>query len=101
MNKSEHQEAYSIRYVLASTFQEGKSQPQPDILLSALRRIVKTFAACWHCTKPVLCNDAPEGHLPDEFGEDLNVNTRDVLSYAWRALKESRYADLLHRINIT
>jgi len=63
--------------------------------MPVLRRIIKTFHTCWRYTKPVLCHDAPEGHLPDEVDEELDVTTKDVLSYSWRALKESRYCILL------
>jgi len=38
----------------------------------------------------VLCIDSPEGHT-DEPTEDLSVGPKDVLSYSWRALRESRY----------
>lgn len=45
----------------------------------------------WVCVRDVLCNDAPEGYVPDEAAEDENITTKDILSYSWRALKESRY----------
>lgn len=38
----------------------------------------------------VLCNDAPEGYIPDEMDEEISINTKDILSYCWRALKEAR-----------
>lgn len=44
----------------------------------------------WHEVKPVLCVDSPEGHT-DEPAEDLGVGPKDILSYSWRALRESRY----------
>lgn len=35
--------------------------------------------------------DSPEGYVPEE-GEssDLDIGTKDTLSFCWRALKESR-----------
>lgn len=50
-------------------------------------------AACnkiWHEVKPMLCIDSPEGHT-DEAMDGLMVGPKDVLSYSWRALRESRY----------
>jgi hypothetical protein len=44
----------------------------------------------WACVKDTLCNDAPEGYVPDELEEENNITTKDILSYSWRALKESR-----------
>ncbi len=29
--------------------------------------------------------------MPDEMEDEVSLTTKDVLSYAWRALKESRY----------
>ena len=39
----------------------------------------------------VLCFDAPEGHdiSEDEFNEQ-DIGSKDILSFCWRALKESR-----------
>jgi hypothetical protein len=44
----------------------------------------------WTCVKDTLCNDAPEGYVPDEIEEDNGITTKDILSYSWRALKEAR-----------
>lgn len=49
---------------------------------------------CWEIVKPILCNDAPEGYALDEGEEDAGINTKDLLSYCWRTLKESRYVSM-------
>lgn len=70
---------------------------------SALRvvhhRLQECFHSVWSCVKDTLCNDAPEGYMPDELDEEDSVGTKDILSYSWRALKESRYT-LRSRSNI-
>jgi hypothetical protein len=38
----------------------------------------------------VLCNDSPEGHMPQSVDEIDTVDTKDVLSYSFRAIHESR-----------
>lgn len=53
-------------------------------------RIVSISDRIWNEVKPVLCVDSPEGHT-DEPTEDLMVGPKDILSYSWRALRESRY----------
>ena len=53
------------------------------------QRIIVSCAAIWSTVKDILCNDFPEGHLP-ENEDGLDIDTKDVLSYSWRALKESR-----------
>lgn len=52
-------------------------------------RIVWICDKVWQEVKPVLCIDSPEGHS-DEPLEDLSVGPKDILSYSWRALRESR-----------
>lgn len=42
------------------------------------------------CVQNLLCNDAPEGYMPEDMEEAVDVTTKDILSYAWRALKESK-----------
>ncbi|KAE9992852.1 hypothetical protein EG327_007479 [Venturia inaequalis] len=54
-----------------------------SVLVLALQRV-------WTCVRNILCNDAPEGHVPDDTTvEDENMTTKDILSYSWRALKEA------------
>lgn len=52
-------------------------------------RIVAVCDKIWVEVKPVLCIDSPEGHT-DEPIDDLAVGPKDILSYSWRALRESR-----------
>lgn len=69
------------------------------------------FAACaeiWEITRGVLCEASPEGHMPEIAGEeeDEDVNTQTVMSYSWRAVKESGYfsslpLSLRHGISLT
>jgi len=73
---------------------------------SALRsihlRLYKCFDVVWSCVKPTLCNDAPEGYFPDELDVEDDIETKDVLSYSWRALKEARYVfSVIHCPNPT
>ncbi|PLB40291.1 THADA/TRM732 family protein [Aspergillus candidus] len=57
------------------------------------QRIISISDKIWEEVKPVLCVDSPEGHT-DEPVEDLDVGPKDILSYSWRALRESSL--LLH-----
>lgn len=54
-------------------------------------RICACFEDLWSCIQGVLCADAPEGHVPEEFEEEASLDTKEVLSYSWRGLKEARY----------
>ncbi|KAE8149507.1 putative death-receptor fusion protein-domain-containing protein [Aspergillus avenaceus] len=56
-------------------------------------RIVSMCDKIWNEVKPILCVDSPEGHI-DEPTMELTVGPKDILSYSWRALRESSL--LLH-----
>ncbi|KAI4089386.1 MAG: hypothetical protein LQ339_008555 [Xanthoria mediterranea] len=43
----------------------------------------------WLAVKHILCADAPEGYEPDTLDDQNPVGTKDMLSFCWRALKES------------
>lgn len=44
----------------------------------------------WNVVKDVLCDDSPEGHLPDDLDEMEGLDTKNLLSYSFRAIDESR-----------
>ena len=70
----------SLRYILARDY--GSLSVK-----HLLERLIACLHAVWETAKPVLCNDAPEGYLPEE--NDVEASSKDTLSYSWRALKES------------
>jgi hypothetical protein len=55
-------------------------------------RIVKCCKRIWKAVGSVLCDDSPEGLLPEEFEEIEGLDTKDLLSYSFRSIHESRYA---------
>ncbi|KAL9001465.1 MAG: hypothetical protein Q9169_000040 [Polycauliona sp. 2 TL-2023] len=48
----------------------------------------------WEAVKHILCADAPEGFEADTVDDQNPVGTKDMLSFCWRALKES--STLMH-----
>lgn len=53
--------------------------------------ILDHCADIWEIVKQVLCVDSPEGFEMDDSEEhDSSIGPKDTLSFAWRALKESR-----------
>lgn len=57
---------------------------------SLQQRMTNCCSRIWSAVKDVLCNDSPEGHLPQDLEEGKDVDTKDVLSYSFRAVHESR-----------
>ena len=52
--------------------------------------VVVGIESLWSCVYHVLCADAPEGHVPDELEDEGSLDTKEILSYSWRGLKEAR-----------
>jgi hypothetical protein len=52
--------------------------------------MVRACLGIWEAVRDVLCNDSPEGHLPQELDELDVIDTKDILSYSFRAVHESR-----------
>jgi hypothetical protein len=59
-------------------------------------QIVKCCQRIWATVRVVLCDDSPEGHLPHELEETDGLDTKDLLSYSFRSIHESRYVTLCH-----
>ncbi|KAF2085259.1 hypothetical protein K490DRAFT_46993 [Saccharata proteae CBS 121410] len=64
-------------------------QKEVDLWKSIHRRLFMSLRSIWTCVQGILCNDAPEGHVPDDMEEEPDLTTKDILSYSWRALKEA------------
>ena len=91
------------RYIIATpNFYSLVSSGQPlyDNWKSIHVRIVQVCDQIWNEVKPVLCIDSPEGHTDDPI-EELGVGPKDILSYSWRALRESRYVCFLSLYAVT
>ena len=58
-------------------------------------RILENCSEIWEVVKQYLCVDSPEGFEMDNVeDEDSGMGPKDTLSFAWRALKESRCVTL-------
>ncbi|KAF8466673.1 putative death-receptor fusion protein-domain-containing protein [Kalaharituber pfeilii] len=62
------------------------------------KQLIETCFELWEIVGPLLCADAPEGYLPDfddgdeedeEFGIGGDATAQALMSYSWRAIKES------------
>ncbi|KAL8837449.1 MAG: hypothetical protein Q9170_002535 [Blastenia crenularia] len=51
--------------------------------------LLEISSQVWEAAKGVLCADAPEGYVIHDKNEESKPDTKDLLSYCWRALKES------------
>lgn len=76
---------------MVSRFTSGAKNPyEASMAVDLYTRLHSILLEVWSCVHDLLCNDAPEGYMPEDMEDEASVTTKDVLSYAWRSLKESR-----------
>lgn len=66
-------------------------QKELEDLETLQTRCFKCCDRVWQLVRHVLCDDSPEGHLPEELEEVEGLDTKDLLSYSFRAVHESRF----------
>ncbi|CAN8096998.1 unnamed protein product [Discula destructiva] len=60
-----------------------------QLLANPQSRIIDLCTRIWNAVSYVLCDDSPEGHLPEELEEIEGLDTKGLLSYSFRATHES------------
>jgi hypothetical protein len=91
MEDSVHGDFAALGYMVQVLTKADTYQEEGDhALIEQLhQRIVKCSAEAWDIVKHVLCDDSPEGHLPEEMEDIEGLDTKDLLSYSFRAVHES------------
>ncbi|KAM4054760.1 putative death-receptor fusion protein [Hirsutella rhossiliensis] len=71
--------------------------------LEAVQLLQSSLVSCcervWKAVMRVLCDDSPEGHLPQELEEVEGLGTKSLLSFSFRAIHES--SNLMRSIVLT
>ncbi|XXH04700.1 Mitochondrial import inner membrane translocase subunit tim23 [Hypoxylon texense] len=79
----------SLRYVWASLSSTKFSETELESIAGLQDRAIACCSRIWQTVRHVLCDDSPEGHLPEELEEVDGLDTKDLLSYSFRAIHES------------
>ncbi|KAI1212980.1 putative death-receptor fusion protein-domain-containing protein [Annulohypoxylon truncatum] len=79
----------SLRYIWASLSHVKFSETDLKVLAGLQDRVISCCRKIWRIVRHVLCDDSPEGHLPEELEEVEGLDTKDLLSYSFRAIHES------------
>ncbi|KAK2050667.1 hypothetical protein LZ31DRAFT_512065 [Colletotrichum somersetense] len=79
----------SLRYIWQATADMSFTQSELESMTSLQDRIVKCCLRIWAAVRDILCDDSPEGHLPQELEDLEGLDTKDLLSYSFRAIHES------------
>jgi hypothetical protein len=78
------------RYIWGSLSGVQFSQPCLTTLDKFQDHAVSCCRRVWRAVRHILCDDSPEGHLPEELQQIEGLDTKDLLSYSFRAIHESR-----------
>ncbi|KAI5928616.1 putative death-receptor fusion protein-domain-containing protein [Camillea tinctor] len=84
-----HGDFASLRWIWDSLSGSRYSHENLRILDEFQDRAISCCQRVWDLVKHVLCDDSPEGHLPEEMEEVDGLDTKDLLSYSFRAIHES------------
>ena len=65
-------------------------EEEKEQLASLCITILDCCKRTWACVKDILCDDSPEGHLPEDLEKTIGLNSKELLSYSFRAINDSR-----------
>ncbi|KAK3391959.1 putative death-receptor fusion protein-domain-containing protein [Sordaria brevicollis] len=84
-----HPDFAAISYAWPVLAKETFSEAQLEAIHQLYQRVFDCAKRIWLAVKHVLCDDSPEGHLPEEMEDIEGLDTKDLLSYSFRAVHES------------
>ncbi|KAL0473189.1 putative death-receptor fusion protein domain-containing protein [Neurospora intermedia] len=84
-----HPDFAAISYAWPVLAKETFSATQLEAIHQLYQRVFDCAKRIWVAVRHVLCDDSPEGHLPEEMEEIEGLDTKDLLSYSFRAVHES------------
>ncbi|KAI3394073.1 hypothetical protein diail_3249 [Diaporthe ilicicola] len=84
-----HGDFASIRYMWEVLSQTRYNEAQLQLLALPQRRITELCARIWDTVSYVLCDDSPEGNMPEDLEDTEGLDTKGLLSYSFRAIHES------------
>lgn len=84
-----HGDFAAVRYMWEVLAQTRYSEAQLQRLALSQTKIVDLCVQIWNIVSHVLCDDSPEGNLPEELDNIEGLDTKGLLSYSFRSIHES------------
>lgn len=85
---------YMIECIDYASLSENDLEGCASAWLSLHGSMIQLCNTVWQAVKEVLCDDSPEGNLPESIGNQVGgslrgPDTQVILSFCWRALREA------------
>ncbi|KAI0166428.1 hypothetical protein GGR57DRAFT_496690 [Xylariaceae sp. FL1272] len=84
-----HGDFAALRYIWSAFTSVKQSEKFLVVLEEYQDRAIVCCRRIWQAVQHILCDDSPEGHLPEELQQIEGLDTKDLLSYSFRAVHES------------
>lgn len=79
----------SIGYVWSVVTEQRLKGSEMEAAAKLQDRLLTCCEQVWEAVQAILCDDSPEGHLPQDLDDVKGLDTKDLLSYCFRAVDES------------
>jgi hypothetical protein len=77
-------------YLLAAAYETEYLATELETFHQLEKRAVGCCQRIWDIVRDILCDDSPEGHVPEDLEDLEDLDTKSLLSYSFRAIDESR-----------
>lgn len=84
-----HGDFAALGYIWQVVSETELDKDEVETVSRLQERVVACCEGVWEAVQHILCDDSPEGHLPQELEEQDGLDTKDVISYSFRAVHES------------
>ncbi|KAK0766713.1 hypothetical protein N5P37_000440 [Trichoderma harzianum] len=84
-----HSTFASLCFTWQAVSEKKLSESEAESASVLQNRMINCCERVWKAVRDVLCDDSPEGHLPEEMEDTEGLDTKGLLSYSFRAIHES------------
>ncbi|KAL7937700.1 putative death-receptor fusion protein domain-containing protein [Trichoderma chlorosporum] len=84
-----HSSFASLCFTWQAVSEKKLSKSEAESASALQDRMIECCERVWKAVRDVLCDDSPEGHLPEEMEDTEGLDTKGLLSYSFRAIHES------------
>ncbi|KAM0516613.1 hypothetical protein ACHAPE_005244 [Trichoderma viride] len=84
-----HSTFAALGFTWQAVSEKKLSQNEADAAIVLQEKVIFCCERVWRAVRDVLCDDSPEGHLPEEMEDMEGLDTKGLLSYSFRAVHES------------